>query len=155
MDLEKAYDRIHWGFLREVLRITGFKHDLINLVMDCVTSASLAVCWNGEILRPFKPSRGLRQGDPLSPYLFIFCMEVLSQEICSSVNKNEWKVVALWRNGPYLSHIFFADDLILIGEAAFSQACLMEHILGRFCGMSGQRVNKGKSWMWDVWPANE
>lgn len=60
VDLEKAYDKVDWGFLREVLRATGFKSHIIHLIMDCVTSASLAVCWNREVFPTFSLSRGLR-----------------------------------------------------------------------------------------------
>lgn len=78
VDLEKAYDRVDWSFLREVLKITEFKAEYCNIIVDCVTLASLSICYNSERFQPFKPSRGLCQGGPLSPYLFVLCMKVLS-----------------------------------------------------------------------------
>lgn len=53
VDLEKAYDRIDWTFLKQVLKFTGFKEGFIDLIMDCISSTKLSVCWNGEILEPF------------------------------------------------------------------------------------------------------
>lgn len=137
VDLEKAYDRVDWGFLRAVWEHTGFGTTFRNLIMDTITTTSLSVCWNGDTLPPFRPSRGLRQGDPLSPYLFVLCMEVLGQSIVRSVHSGAWKPVAASPRGPGVSHLFFADDLLLYGEASFSQARLMEHVLADFCGISG------------------
>lgn len=71
VDLEKAYDRVEWPFLEEVLKITGFNSTLVHLILQCTTSVSMSVSWNGDLLEPFQPTRGLRQGDPLSPtYLY-------------------------------------------------------------------------------------
>lgn len=89
VDLEKAYDRVRWLYLREVIRAVGFNDALTNLVMHCVTSSSLSLLWNGDKLGPFKPSRGIRQGDPLAPYLFLLCMDALSQLIKDAVSKGD------------------------------------------------------------------
>lgn len=137
VDLEKAYDVVDWGFMRAVLRFSGFNHHLCTLIMTCITTTSMSLCWNGEKLLAFSPARGLRQGDPLSPYLFVLCMEVLGQSISKAVSSSAWKPVLLSKKGLSVSHIFFADDLLLFGEASFSQAGLMEHLLATFCCMSG------------------
>lgn len=88
-------------------------------------------------MEPFKPTRGLRQGDPLSPYLFVLCMEVLSHQIEGAVICKEWVAVKSSKKGPAVSHIFFADDLLLFGKTSFSQARMMEHVLASFCNISG------------------
>lgn len=89
------------------------------------------------------PSRG-----PLSPYLFVLCMEVLDQKISRAVENHQWRLVNLSCTGPNISYIFFRDDLLLFGEASVSQARLMEHTLAAFCGISGQRINCSKLRIW-------
>lgn len=71
IDFEKAYDRVDWNFLRLTLSEFGFPSSIVNLNMNCTTSSSLALKWNNQKLDAFAPKRGLRQGDPMSPYLFV------------------------------------------------------------------------------------
>lgn len=78
-----------------------------------MTSASLSILWNGERLESFKPSRGIRHGDPLSPYLFVLCMDVLSQNINVEVVNGAYLGIKLSRNGSLLFHLCFANDLLL------------------------------------------
>jgi len=85
VDLEKAYDRLKWGFIKNTIQETGCKAKLIELIMYCITSTDLNVNWNGNRTESFKPLRGLRQGDPLSPYIFALCMDKLSHLILDSV----------------------------------------------------------------------
>ncbi|GMI87238.1 hypothetical protein HRI_002393100 [Hibiscus trionum] len=86
IDLEKAFDRVRWGFLQNTLEDAGFPSDLIRIIMHCVTSAKIQVQWNASPSSPFSPERGIRQGNPLSPYLFVLTMERLGQAICQSVD---------------------------------------------------------------------
>ena len=81
IDLEKAYDRLEWSFIKMVLEHFGFSENMIRLIMSCVSSITIALLFNGSKLESFQPSRGIRQGDPISPYLFLLCMEFLGAQI--------------------------------------------------------------------------
>lgn len=100
--------------------------------MSCITSTNLTVLWNEEKVESFKPERGLRQGDPLSPYLFVLCMEVLGHAIHGAVWDGTWKGVMAARGAPKVSHLFFADDLLLFGEATVRQATNIGRVLQDF-----------------------
>ena len=89
IDLEKAFDRLEWGFIRQTLIYFKFPPDWISLIMSCISSSNLLILLNGDRLDPFHPSRGIRQGDHFSPNIFILCMEYLAwliQEEVSSGN---------------------------------------------------------------------
>ncbi|CAL1369363.1 unnamed protein product [Linum trigynum] len=103
--------------------------------------------WNGELSAPITPTRGVRQGDPLSPYLFVLCMERLSHRIDQAIQDKLWKPLRLSKEGPMLSHLFFADDLILFAEAESAQIRIVKQCLDEFCHSSGKRVNYSKSMM--------
>ena len=90
VDLEKAYDRLEWSFVYKVLQAFHFPPNLIKVIMSCVTSTRISILFNGGALEPFKPSRGLRQGDPISPYLFILCMEFLGHLIEEKCVNGDW-----------------------------------------------------------------
>ena len=145
LDLEKAYDRLEWSFIREVLTFFKFPPSFVDLVLECVTTSSFSILVNGGQLENFKSSRGIRQGDPLSPYLFILCMEYLSHKILEVCDNNSWKAIKASRSGPFFSHLFFADDLLLCAEISTSCYHTITRILEDFCLQSGQKVNLSKS----------
>ncbi|GLT70676.1 hypothetical protein SLA2020_427380 [Shorea laevis] len=145
IDLHKAFDSIDWGFLRNVLYDFNLPAPLIRLIMFSVTSLQLSVLWNGEELPSFQPQRGLRQGDPLSPYLFIMVMEKLSHKIQSRVQSRIWQPFKLSRGGLALSHLFFADDLMLFCTATQNQVAMVMDCLREFSLESGLDINLAKS----------
>lgn len=113
IDLEKAYDRLNWNFVENCLNECKFPSNLINIIQHCISSPSFKILWNGEKTNMFTPSRGIRQRDPLSTYLFVICMERLSHIIADQVDGQYWKPMRADRYGPQISHLLFADDLLL------------------------------------------
>lgn len=125
IDFEKAYDRLDWSFIRDTLLQMNIPLLLVNIIMECVTTSSLKVLWNGEPSDSFKPTRGIRQGDPLSPYLFVMCMERLYQTIEEAIVAKKWKPIRASRDDPVLSNLFFANNIILFAEAMVEQAMVI------------------------------
>ena len=113
IDLEKAYDKLEWSFIRDTLLLYKFPSHLVSLIMSCVSSSTISVLFNGGALEFFQPTRGIRQGDSLSPYLFILCMEVLGALIVEKCEEQLWHPMSASRGGVAFSHLFFADDLVL------------------------------------------
>ena len=145
IDLEKAYDKLEWGFIRSMLIRFNFPNNLIEIIMSCISSVSTSVLFNGGSLDPFRPSRGIRQGDPLSPYIFILCMEFLDQLIQEKCEAKVWCPVKASRSGPSFSHLFFADDLVLFAKANAKSCNAIREVLDTFCRCSGQTVSDTKS----------
>nr|XP_029146996.1 uncharacterized protein LOC114924945 [Arachis hypogaea] len=108
-------------------------------------ASNLSILWNGNRLDSFQPRRGLRQGDPISPYLFVLCMERLACFISKQVDEGIWDGVAVSRGGPRVSHLMFADDLLLFCKAKKNQVQNVVHTLELFCKASGMKVNIEKS----------
>lgn len=131
-------------FIREPLMEISLPHHMVEIVMECITSAKLQILWNGEPLEAFKPSRGIRQGDPLSPYLYVICMERLTHLIEREVALGDWKSLRASRNGRPVSNLAFAEDLLLFGEASVQQAEVMWKCLQLFCEASSSKVSISK-----------
>ena len=144
IDLENAYDHIEWSFIRDTLALFKFPKHIISLIMNCVSSLSISVLFNGGALKPFLPSRGIRQGDPLSPYLFILCMEILRALIIEKCKANLWDPVPASKGGIAFSYLFFADDLMLFAKVDRRNCMVMRDALDTFCALSGQKIKNEK-----------
>ncbi|XP_018463807.1 uncharacterized protein LOC108834986 [Raphanus sativus] len=145
--MSKAYDRVEWSFIAALMIKMDFDERLIDLIMCCVTSVSYQVLVNGQPRARIFPKRGLRQGDPLSLFLFILCTEALISLLNGA--ELEKKIVGLRvaRASPRISHLLFADDSIFFCKAEISQCKEIIDILDIYGKASGQRINTSKSSM--------
>ena len=120
LDIEKAYDHIRWDFLLQIMERMGFGSKWISWINWCISTSSFSVLFNGSPTGFFRSSRGLRQGDPLSPYLFVIGMEALSCLLKRVMEGNFISGCRFWgRDGGeiVISHLLYADDTILFCEA--------------------------------------
>jgi hypothetical protein len=107
LNMSKAYDRVKWHFLEAVMKHMGFDNKGIQLIMICMSTTSCAVLVNGIPSWRIVPTRGIRQGDPISPYLFLICVEVLSALLTQAKNSNHLSRVPISKTSPRINHLFF------------------------------------------------
>jgi hypothetical protein len=143
--MHKAYDRVEWVFLENMMRRLGFEERWISLMMVCVSSVRYQVRFNSDETDMFTPTRGLRQGDPLSPYLFLLCAEGLSSLLLFKEEVGGIAGVRVCRNAPSVSHLLFADDSLILMKADTNNATSLPHVLDTYCANSGQMVSLVKS----------
>ncbi|MCI04126.1 RNA-directed DNA polymerase (Reverse transcriptase), partial [Trifolium medium] len=129
IDISKAYDRVDWGFLRGMLERLGFGEKWVRWMMMCVSSVNYSVLMNYDKAGPIYPGRGLRQGDPLSPYLFIIVAEGLTTLINQAIGRGDMHGVKICRGAPMVSHLLFANDCFLFCRASISEATQLLSIL--------------------------
>eukprot|EP00253_Pinus_taeda_P008165 PITA_08165 len=144
IDLSKAYDRICWTYLRLLLTHLGFKLDFINWIMGCVTSVSFAVLINGAASPFFKGQRGLRQGCPLSPLLFLLVAEGLSRLLMEAKREGLIKGLEVAVN-LFISHLLFVDDILLFTNGSLNEVKELKVILDIFMKATGMQINFRKS----------
>ncbi|CAM8948837.1 unnamed protein product [Rhodiola kirilowii] len=147
LDMSKAYDRVDWVFLEQMQLRLGFPHSWVQKVMKCVTTVTYYIRVNDTVSRGVVPERGIRQGDPLSPYLFVICMEWLACVLAKGKVDGRVVGVKICRDAPNVSHLFFADDCVLFFKATFQHLRFVKQCLQRFELLSGQQLNYEKSEM--------
>lgn len=145
LDMSKAYDRVEWGYLRDVLSKMGFNDRVVNLFMQCVTSARYKINHSGREFGNIIPGRGLRQGDPLSSYLFLICTEGFSALLKKYESQGLLGGVRVARGAPRIFHMLFADDSYIFCKADTVEARRVCELLSTFEGASGQKINVQKS----------
>ncbi|KAL0411830.1 UNVERIFIED_CONTAM: hypothetical protein Slati_3772700 [Sesamum latifolium] len=141
LDLSKAYDRVEWNFLERVLLRLGVASKFVNLIMLCVTSVSFCFMLNGKPFENLQPARSLRQGDPLSPYLFLFCAEGFSGLVRKEEEAGTIRGVRVCRNGPRVTHLLFANDTLIFCDATREALSLIQGLVTRFEKGLGLQVN--------------
>ncbi|XP_056842864.1 uncharacterized protein LOC130495483 [Raphanus sativus] len=144
-DMSKAYDRLEWDFIAAVLARLGFHRDLIGMIIQCISSVTYSFLINGLPRGKVVLSRGIRQGDPLSPYIFIMCSEVLSGLCNRAQEEGLIQGIKVARGCPSISHLLFADDTMFFLSANEANCDALKSILDSYESASGQSINRDKS----------
>lgn len=144
IDLKKAYDKLDWSFIRHMLLFFFFQFSssTINLIMNCISSSGITILVNGSTTEYFLPSKGIRQADPLSSYIFTLSMEYFSilneKEVC----EGSWKPN---KAVPDLSHCLFVYDIVLFGKGDMDTINSVKRVLESYCDSSGQVIREAES----------
>jgi hypothetical protein len=144
-DMSKAYDRIEWNFLIEVLRSMGFSQKWCNTIFNYISTVFFYVLLNGSLCQKFYPQRGLRQGDPLSPYLFILCAEDFSGLLNKAQEEKDLHGIQIARGAPKINHLFFAYNSLIFCRDSIQDSQTIKGILNTYQSASGQLINLDKS----------
>jgi len=146
VDFEKAFDSVDWGYLDTIMYKMGFPVLGRKWIKECVTTATASVLVNGSPTNEFPLHRGLRQGDPLSPFLFLLAAEGLNVMMTSVVDNNLFTRYGIGTsNEVAVSHLQFADDTLLLGANSWANVRALRAVLSLFAYMSGLNVNFNKS----------
>ncbi|GAU35536.1 hypothetical protein TSUD_155670 [Trifolium subterraneum] len=146
VDFEKAYDSVDWGYLNEVMAKMNFPVLCRLWIMECVTTATTSVLVNGSPTDEFCFERGLRQGDPLSPFLFLLAAEGLNVMMSAMISKHIFTPYVIGhQNSVSVSHLQFADDTLLVGTKSWANIRALKAVLILFESISGLKVNFNKS----------
>jgi hypothetical protein len=146
VDFEKAYDSVDWDYLDEVMGKMAFPVLWRKWIKECVRTATASVLVNGSPTEEFPLERGLRQGDPLSPFLFLVAAEGLHVLMEAVVDQNMFTGYRVGEQDPVaVSHLRFADDTLLLGAKSWANVRALRAVLVLFETMSGLKVNFNKS----------
>lgn len=140
LDMDKAYDRLSWKFIRVVMESMGFNQHQVNF-QECISTASFQLLINGTQSKCLKPIRELRQGDPLSPYIFILCQNILSVLLSEVEAQRKISGIKISRGNPHLSHLLFADDSLVFFRTNVQAYRTVKAVLNEYCMVSEQKIN--------------
>ena len=145
LDINKAYDRVKWGFLQCIMTKLGFPERWIQWMMGCVTTPTFSILINGKAYGNINPTRGIRQGDPLSPYLFLLCAEEFTSLLQRAELDGRIKGALICRRVPRISNFMFAYDSIIFCRATGGEVEVINEVLQTYANASRQCINMEKS----------
>ena len=123
----------------------NFSSTGINWIMECISLVQYVILLNGSPTKFFYPSKGLRQGDPISPYLFLLCTNILSIALTQAEKQKQIKGITVGRRGVTFTHLLFANDFIFFFEYDKQSLSRFKEIIMWYCSLSGQCINFAKS----------
>lgn len=139
LDIKKVYDRLDWGFVKEAFMKLGFPNLFIQYIMACITTVTYAININGTSQGHITPTRGIRQDDPLSPYIFIICAEILSTRLGKLEMDGKLEGLKISKHGPPILHLMYVDDLLITCRAKPETCATHNNILQIYSKLSRSR----------------
>lgn len=137
LDMRKAFDIVEWGFLARMMMTMGFDSNFCNLVYSCISTMESSLLINGGIAGQIKPSRGLRQGDPLSPLLFILCSETFSKILVKTEMERNFHSIKVARGASAISYLMYANSLLIACRARKKEVKVFQKTFDLYCKWSG------------------
>lgn len=131
-----------------MLNLYNFPSELKELILSCLKQENYTPLINGKKCTSFRPFQGIRQGDPISPYIFILGMELITHLIQQKISTKLWTPYKFRNNEPIISHLFFANDIILFSTANIVNIEAVKDVLCSCCSLSGLSINLDKSRVW-------
>lgn len=144
LDMSNAFDRIEWSCLERIMEKLGFHHRWISLMMMCKKSVSYSVLLNGEPKGLIHLTKGIRQGDPISLYLFLLCSEGLLAMLKREESLGHINGILVCRRAPRISHLLLADDSLIFCRANMIECSNIWTILREYKMVAGQKMNREK-----------
>ncbi|KAK1260155.1 hypothetical protein QJS04_geneDACA013407 [Acorus gramineus] len=141
IDLRKAFDSIRWPFIQATLEAMNFSPIWVQWIMACIQSHRFSVLINGSPFGFFESSSGLRQGDPISPMLFVLGMEFFSQSLDAELTQG--KIGSFTKHSSAISHLLFVDDLLIFTPITRRSGHALRMLLSQFATLSGLELNSG------------
>lgn len=142
--ISKAYDRVEQNFLEKIMVLMGFDQKLISMIILCAKTVSFSILVNRMPKGPIIPSRGLRQGDPLSLYFFLLCTRGLNS-LLNTIDSKSVSGVKICRGAPHINHLLFAYDCVRFCKANTIENRKVQRLLEEYVMISGQKINRGKT----------
>lgn len=141
LNMSKAYDRVEWPLLRAIMLKLGFVERWVKLIMHCISIVQYFVLNQGDKIGPIVPKRGLHQGDPFSPYLFLLAAECFSALLRDFERKGKMRGISVARSAPTISHLFFVNDSYIFFKANLTESVNLKNLLNQYATASGQIIN--------------
>lgn len=145
LDISKAFDIINWSYLNRVLAAYGFSDRWIQLINNCISHNFFSISFSSNTFGYFKSSRGLRQGDPISPLLFILSKETFSKGLSKLYSIGTLKPFKVPRDCPSISHLLYANDVLLFANGEKRNLEKLLNFIKQYESASGQKLNSAKS----------
>lgn len=137
IDMAKAYDRVEWPLLFKIVKFHGFCDRFIQLISQCVCTSSFSFLINGSPFEMLKPSRGLMQGDPISPALFVIFFDLMARFLQQAEMDRYIHGIKISHSSPPVANLMFADDLTIFCKATMVEAEAVLSSLNKFSSWSG------------------